>query len=683
MRIHESFNDYRVIRRLSCVHSRYLFFGSVLILLLLLLGCNKKPTAVIYAEPLIGEYPLLVNFDGLSSNDRDGWIASYSWNLEPGVSSSESILEHTFETSGEHEVILTVVDNKGKSDETSVNVAVLAPAKPPFAKLSGETGGSPAGTAVYRADLSGLNLIDIRIVSIKDNSTGSGASGDLTGFDLDAVALSRTLCQEAPCVQTVETLDIFSYEAGGTSFSPGQQDPPEDEKLFGTDETGNYVDDTTATLGSFDGDSSTSHPAGFVSLGRGGLIQFILNQTTAADELFLYLGEVGDNNEVYDGDIVVYGLPDEDYQPGESEEPSEQDLLALLVSVREAYERGDERIDIDGDGEMEYRREVSADGMLQIEEVDVDGDNVPELLWDYTGSTLLYRVDFNQDGIAEFRREVIPDPEVPQAFTVINTEDTSGDWIPDYRMTYSIDPGIDTVEVHHESDDDQDGQFTSLGRTTTHREAQSWSYEFHAGTEGVCGDEQKARVGEAFSKAFSQGWLCLSRIDMRLGYEFMLLMARSTFYIKCLPLPAGCGSMDTRYWPLPWYGELEPPIYLDPKAFTGECGTLEKVLFHELLHYLFGPHPYIEGFPNPGDRVSNCAETCFGNADSQTCAACAGKRNGYSACSDYLYKPCIGNVPTYCRCDGKVYSSAAACGSLCPVSLGCFAFQCRKLGPCR
>jgi hypothetical protein len=98
---------------------------------------------------------------------------------------------------------------------------------------------------------------------------------------------------------------------------------------------------------------------------------------------------------------------------------------------------------------------------------------------------------------------------------------------------------------------------------------------------------------------------------------------------------------------------------------------------------MFGPHPYMQGVPDPGDRVTNCARTCFGAADSQTCAACLGTKNGAQACTAYPDKPCSGNVPTYCRCDGKVYSSATTCASLCPVSLGCFSFQCSELGPCR
>ena len=80
-----------------------------------------------------------------------------------------------------------------------------------FTKLTGVTGGAPAGTAVYRADLSGLGLLDIASITIADNSSGLGGSpGQFTGFDLDAI-----ISHELPLDATPEAFARnLTYEEG-------------------------------------------------------------------------------------------------------------------------------------------------------------------------------------------------------------------------------------------------------------------------------------------------------------------------------------------------------------------------------------------------------------------------------------------------------------------------------------
>ena len=69
-----------------------------------------------------------------------------------------------------------------------------------FSLLTGVVGGSPAGTGVYKADLSGLGLASIQSITIADNSSGlGGATGQFSGFDLDAIMLSTTDCPDAAC----------------------------------------------------------------------------------------------------------------------------------------------------------------------------------------------------------------------------------------------------------------------------------------------------------------------------------------------------------------------------------------------------------------------------------------------------------------------------------------------------
>ncbi len=181
-----------------------------------------------------------------------------------------------------------------------------------FTKLTGLTGGTLAATAVFRADLSGLGLANIASIGIADNSGGLGGSpGQFSGFDLDAIVLSTTLCGTAACAAGLAGLAGFDFSPAGTLFTPGTQRAPVDPKLFGTDAGGTNVDNLVATLGVFDGESTTAIPGadGFVSMGDNGILAFNLTAPVSTAGLFLYIGEVGDNGEVAAGTITVSDRP--------------------------------------------------------------------------------------------------------------------------------------------------------------------------------------------------------------------------------------------------------------------------------------------------------------------------------------------------------------------------------------
>ena len=172
-------------------------------------------------------------------------------------------------------------------------------------QLTGVTGGTLAATGVYKADLTSVGIGSILSIQIADNSSGlGGAPGQFSGFDLDAIKLSTTNCASAACAGALVGLSVFDFVAG-TTFNPGAQRTPADPKLFGTNGTGSAVDNAVATLGSFDGESSTVTPFGFLSMGDKGTISFNLTAAVATAGLFLYIGEVGDNGEVAAGSITV------------------------------------------------------------------------------------------------------------------------------------------------------------------------------------------------------------------------------------------------------------------------------------------------------------------------------------------------------------------------------------------
>jgi hypothetical protein len=193
-----------------------------------------------------------------------------------------------------------------------------------FTKLTGLTGGTLAGTAVYQADLSGLGLASIQSITINDNSAGLGGSpGQFSGFDLDGIKLSTTPCADAACAKGLLGLSVFDF--GTAIFTPGSQRIPIDPKLFGTGPTGNTVDNSVATLGDFDAESTTAIPGafGFISMGDGGILSFNLTSSVSTSGLFLYIGEVGDNGEVAAGAIEV--------RDSTVPEPASVSLVALAM----------------------------------------------------------------------------------------------------------------------------------------------------------------------------------------------------------------------------------------------------------------------------------------------------------------------------------------------------------------
>jgi hypothetical protein len=168
-----------------------------------------------------------------------------------------------------------------------------------FTKLTGLVGAPGGeGTAVYKADLASAGLGDFAAILINDTSGGfGGATGQFTGFDLDAIKLSTTNCATAACASSAAGMSLFDF-VSGVVFTPGTQRAPADPKLFGTGPTGSTLDDSVARLGSFDGFSSTVTPDGFISLGDNGSIGFNLTALTSTAGLYMYIGEVGDNGEV-------------------------------------------------------------------------------------------------------------------------------------------------------------------------------------------------------------------------------------------------------------------------------------------------------------------------------------------------------------------------------------------------
>lgn len=88
------------------------------------LPAGQLPEAVIDANPLQGPAPLAVTLDGGNSQDADGSIEEYRWQLGDGQAASGLVVEKTYDVPGTYGVTLTVTDNEGNQDSAQISIEV-------------------------------------------------------------------------------------------------------------------------------------------------------------------------------------------------------------------------------------------------------------------------------------------------------------------------------------------------------------------------------------------------------------------------------------------------------------------------------------------------------------------------------------------------------------------------------
>jgi PKD repeat protein len=133
---------------------------------------NQSPVARATATPGSGTAPLVVTFDGSSSSDADGVIASYAWTFGDGGSAAGQTANHIYQTAGSYSAHLTVTDNQGATNTTALSIVVnpgaTAPAAPSNLIASSGSG---------------------RIVTLKWNDNASNE----TGFYVERAVKAKSL----------------------------------------------------------------------------------------------------------------------------------------------------------------------------------------------------------------------------------------------------------------------------------------------------------------------------------------------------------------------------------------------------------------------------------------------------------------------------------------------------------
>jgi PKD repeat protein len=180
------------------------------------------PVADFTATPESGNAPLTVVFDAsILSTDERG-IASYSWDFGDSSTGSGIIVEHTYDTVGTYNVILTVTDyfgNKGyKTKSIQVNyftditiIVVAVPAS--FTSV----GGTSTITA-YVVDSVGEPVEGVRVIFNTEGGTLSATSGTTDADGKATVTLTVPANTTAAAIVYQVTANVGS-ESGSTSIT--------------------------------------------------------------------------------------------------------------------------------------------------------------------------------------------------------------------------------------------------------------------------------------------------------------------------------------------------------------------------------------------------------------------------------------------------------------------------------
>ncbi|MHB1140076.1 MAG: PKD domain-containing protein, partial [Microthrixaceae bacterium] len=110
---------------------------------------NDAPVAAASATPTSGKAPLTVAFSSAGSTDADGTIVGHAWTFGDGNTSSAADPSHTFTLPGSYTATLTVTDDLGGTDSSTVIVQVNANVAPTAVANSNVTGGQAPLTVTF------------------------------------------------------------------------------------------------------------------------------------------------------------------------------------------------------------------------------------------------------------------------------------------------------------------------------------------------------------------------------------------------------------------------------------------------------------------------------------------------------------------------------------------------------
>ncbi|NJB35376.1 PKD domain-containing protein [Croceivirga sp. JEA036] len=229
-------------------------------------GENLPPVAVITANPTSGQAPLPVIFNANNSTDEDGLIVAYAWEFGDGRTSTESNPVITYNIPGSYQVSLTVTDDEGKQNTSTIEIEVTEAINlNPIADISINT---QVGNAPLEIVLSGEGSTDDNddivgyVWDFGDGNTATGVNVAYTYPQVGEYTITLTVEDRAGLTGTAQiNVEVLPEGANlppvaiiETSVSQGETPLIVDlSALMSTDDeeivnyTWNFGDDSTGT----------------------------------------------------------------------------------------------------------------------------------------------------------------------------------------------------------------------------------------------------------------------------------------------------------------------------------------------------------------------------------------------------------------------------------------------------
>lgn len=184
-----------------------------------IIGGNVAPVARIASSALSGTAPLTVNFNGANSSDADGSIANYSWDFGDGTTGSGAAVSKSYTSAGSFVASLTVTDNAGLSNSSTVTVNVTQPVTTvamsvnSFQLTGAVKGGNYTATA-------GIRVVDAQ-GRVVPNATVAGTwSGTVAGNASGLTGSTGLVNLKSPSTKTrgTMTFTVKSITANGFTY---------------------------------------------------------------------------------------------------------------------------------------------------------------------------------------------------------------------------------------------------------------------------------------------------------------------------------------------------------------------------------------------------------------------------------------------------------------------------------
>ena len=175
---------------------------------------NQPPTA----RPTADCDLLSCHFSGTTSTDPDGTVEDYQWDFDDGSAGTGATPAHEYAAPGTYNVTLTVTDDDGATDDTSIQVVVSGPptAEPAeFRAASGSSRNTASTSVVVPAS---VQVGDVLVLFVSTNRAATastpvgwtllGTQSD--GTDVRSWAFTRTAAAGTPGSTVAVTLDAIS-----------------------------------------------------------------------------------------------------------------------------------------------------------------------------------------------------------------------------------------------------------------------------------------------------------------------------------------------------------------------------------------------------------------------------------------------------------------------------------------